>query len=464
MKPQYLHAPAALLGETWHKDIVIEILTNGLIGNIISAAIFTENNPQLMLHRLTGPVIPGMCNIHSHSFQYAMLGYAQSLDGKKNGDDFWGWRESMYSLAAKITPETQHAIATQLYTDMLKGGFTAVAEFHYLHHQTNGSHHSDTAQLSHSILSASNDAGIAIRHLPVLYNWSGFGSQKLQSRQLRFANNTEEWIQLIEGISINPNSQQSIGLALHSLRAVNTEQLKAADTLSQQMGNCPIHIHISEQLAEVESSLQHFNKRPVEHLYHHVNLDSRWCLIHATHLSNQEVLHIAQSGAIAGICPTTEADLGDGIFPADSFIQAHGSMAIGTDSHINTHVPGEIRMLEWSQRLKHKKRLRLQFTEQGGLGTGLYAHLCKNGAQALARNCGEIQTGMLADLVVLDHNNGLLAEKPPQAMLDSWLFSGDSSQVNDVMVAGQWKIKDGQHAGQVITGKMYRDAMKELHT
>ncbi|MGV6851461.1 MAG: formimidoylglutamate deiminase [bacterium] len=453
-----LFAPHALIGSHWKSNVLITI-QDGIISHL-QDNISLHQLPD-KCQRLAGPLVPGMSNVHSHAFQYAMSGFAQSVTSGYQDDNFWSWRTHMYQLAQRMTPEFLTAIAQQLYVQMLKGGFTSVAEFHYLHHQDGAQHYPYPSEMSHSILNAATQSGIALTLLPVLYSWADFGRKPLAQNQQRFNNCFDDWLTLID--QIKPHTeQQQIGLALHSLRAVDIEQVSMADSISRQRNNCPVHIHIAEQPAEIQSCLNYCQQRPVEYLLNNVDIDQRWCLIHTTHVNADELNGIARKGAIAGICPTTEADLGDGIFPATEFIQQKGALSLGTDSHVNTHVPGELRLLEWSQRLRSHKRLQLVIDQNQSLGTGLYAHLCHHGARATGRQSGEICIGKRADLVVLDAQHPLLVEKTPQALFDSWLFSGDASQVSDVMVAGDWKIIQGQHKDELSILNSYRKTMQAL--
>ncbi len=453
-----LFATDALLPGGWAKDVSIVIDGGGRIG-----AVRPGSKPDAEAERVAGFLVPGMANLHSHAFQRAMAGLTEARTHPT--DSFWTWRELMYRFAARITPEQVHDIAAHLYVEMLRGGFTAVAEFHYLHHDGAGQPYADPTEMSSRILAAAEAAGIALTHLPVLYAHGGFGSQPAQPAQARFLNSVDAHMRLIQalGKSVRTHREMRVGLAFHSLRAVDptmmAEALRAMDGIDDM---APIHIHVAEQEKEVADCIAWSGERPVGWLLDHMPVDGHWCLVHATHLDAAETKRLAQSGAVAGLCPTTEANLGDGVFPAASFLGARGRFGIGTDSHIEVDAAGELRLLEYGQRLATRRRSVLADAERPSPGLRLFEDAAVGGAQALARRSGKIEAGMRADLVVLDAGHGALWNRTAAQALDSWIFAGDAACVRDVMVGGAWRIRERHHANEEALAERFRAAQAAL--
>jgi len=430
-------AERALLPSGWARNVRLEVAADGRLASIEADA--SADGAE----RLAGPLLPGMPNLHSHAFQRAMAGLAE-VAGNPN-DSFWTWRELMYRLVGQITPEQLQVIARQLYIEMLKAGYTSVAEFHYVHHDQNGQAYADPAELSRRISAAASASGIGLTLLPVLYSHSGFGGQAPNDGQRRFINSTEQYLRLQQQLAplLAQQPAQALGLCFHSLRAVTPSQI--ADVLGAGDAACPVHIHIAEQQKEVDDCLAWSGRRPLQWLYEHVEVDQRWCLVHATHAEADEVAAMARSGAVAGLCLSTEANLGDGIFPAVDYLAQGGRMGIGSDSHVSLSVVEELRWLEYGQRLRDQRRNRLYRGDQPMVGRTLYDAALAGGAQALGQPIGELAVGKRADWLVLDGQDPYLAVADGDAILNRWLFAGGDRQVRDVMVNGRWVVRQGRH-------------------
>ncbi|MEN5016190.1 formimidoylglutamate deiminase [Erwinia sp. Eh17-17] len=445
-------APRALLADGWQHNVLIEVDAQGIISAI------TANSSPGEAQRLNGSVLPAMANLHSHAFQRAMAGLAEVAGDPQ--DSFWTWRDLMYRMVQRLTPQQVGAIATHLYVEMLKGGYTQVAEFHYLHHQPDGQPYPDDAMLQQLILAAER-SGIGQTLLPVLYSYAGFGSQPAQPGQKRFIQDTRHYLaqqqrltQLIAGKPLH-----SQGLCFHSLRAVNEQQMR--EVLEHSPGDLPVHIHIAEQEKEVNDSLAWCGERPVSWLLDRFDVGPRWCLIHATHLNQQEIARLAASQAVAGLCPTTEANLGDGIFPATEYVVQGGRWGIGSDSHVSLDVVEELRWLEYAQRLRDRRRNRIVTAQQPSVGEVLYQQALAGGAQACGVKTGSLQPGFRADWLVLG-GDALFASTPDASLLNRWLFAGSRAQIQEVFVAGQQRISAGRHADQAEIDAGLRDALEAL--
>ncbi|MBI1259122.1 MAG: formimidoylglutamate deiminase [Chloroflexi bacterium] len=409
-------AKAALLPAGWAQDVLITTDENGWIEAVEAGQAHSD------AITLGGPVIPGMPNLHSHAFQRAMAGLTEYATADK--DSFWTWRKLMYDFLQKLGPDELVDIATKLYREMLAAGYTHVGEFHYIHHAPDGSAYEDSAHLAHCMIRAAKTAGIGITMLPVLYAYSGFGSKAPIEGQKRFINTPEQYLDIIASLyrEYQDDPQVRIGAAFHSLRAVSpemiTEVTQALNAIDPRM---PIHIHIAEQEKEVQDCLEWSGHRPVSWLFDHAPVDSRWCLVHATHMDDSETRALAQSGAVAGLCPVTEANLGDGLFDLPDYIREGGSFGIGSDSHISVDPVEELRWLEYGQRLVRKERAVARTDSQPHVGDFLYSAALKGGAQALGGKIGALEAGCRADFLVL----GPRDDMPEQvALLDSFLFAG----------------------------------------
>lgn len=453
-----LFADRALLPGGWARDVLFEITAEG---ELIAV---TPNARPGDAARAGGTVLPGMPNLHSHAFQRAMAGLAERAGPE--GDSFWTWREVMYGFVHRLRPEQVQAIATQLYVEMLKAGYTAVGEFHYLHHDTDGHPYADPAEMSRRVLAAAADSGIGITLLPVLYGYGGFGGQAAGEGQRRFLNAPDRLLAIIGAAraATAGDPQVAVGLAPHSLRAVTHETLTAAVTGLQSMdGDAPIHIHVAEQGKEVQDCIDWSGARPVEWLLQNAPVDDRWCLVHATHVTEEEMARLAASGAVAGLCPTTEANLGDGVFPATDYLAANGAFGIGSDSHISVSPVEELRWLEYGQRLIQRRRNLLS----GGaaapsVGALLYRGALTGGAQALARPIGRLAAGARADLLVLDDDSPALYGREGDMLLDAAIFAGNTNPVRHVMAGGSWVVRDGRHHREAPVFAAYKAAIDAL--
>ncbi|NBA94116.1 formimidoylglutamate deiminase [Pseudomonas sp. R5(2019)] len=447
-------AERALLPSGWANDVRLEVSADGRLTAI------QANASADGAERVSGPLLPGMPNLHSHAFQRAMAGLAE-VAGNPN-DSFWTWRDLMYRLVGKISPEQMGVIARQLYIEMLKAGYTSVAEFHYVHHDTHGKAYADPAELSHRVSQAAVDAGIGLTLLPVLYSHSGFGGQTPNEGQRRFINSTESYLALQARLAplIAAQPAQQLGLCFHSLRAVTPEQI--SQVLADSDRHCPVHIHIAEQQKEVDDCLSWSGRRPLQWLYEHVEVNERWCLVHATHANPEEVSLMARSRAVAGLCLTTEANLGDGIFPAVDFIAQGGRLGIGSDSHVSLSVVEELRWLEYGQRLRDQRRNRLYRQDQPMVGRTLFDAALAGGAQAMGQPVGALEVGKRADWLVLDGNDPYLATASDDAILNRWLFAGGDRQVRDVMVNGVWVVREGRHAGEQESAQAFTQVLRQL--
>ncbi|GAA0708992.1 formimidoylglutamate deiminase [Dokdonella soli] len=412
-------------------------------------------------------VVPGMPNLHSHAFQRAMAGLAERRG--EGEDSFWSWREVMYAFAGRIGPDDLRAIAAQLYVEMLKAGYTQVCEFHYLHHQPDGKPYADPAAMSLALVEAAHEAGIGLTLLPTLYMTGGFDGRPLTERQRRFGHDVDGYLWLVEQLRALEAPMVRVGIALHSLRAVPEDALRAVlDTDIARSG--PIHIHIAEQIGEVQDCLAIRNARPVEWLLDHAAVDFRWCLVHATHMTETETRRLAATGAVAGLCPTTEANLGDGLFPLKAYLDAGGAIGIGSDSHISVSPVEELRWLEYGQRLITRHRNVSANATMPSTGEMLFARALAGGAQAAGAAVGRLEGvgpessshGSRADLVVLDDASPLLAGRDPAHVVDTWLFAGNTNLVRDVMVAGDWVVRDGRHRDEQRIATRYREVVERL--
>ena len=456
----------AMLEDGWAGDVVIEIDDAGLIRSLETGA------DAKGCERIEGAVLPGMGNLHSHAFQRAMAGLAERT-GANNpgdprlaaGDDFWGWREVMYGFLARLTPGQIEAIAGWLYLEMLKGGYTGVAEFHYLHNTPDGSPYEDAAEMSSRIIAGAERTGIALTLLPVLYQSADFGGRPALDAQLRFAKSTHDYLAMIETLHARHAGEPNfrLGVAAHSLRAVPPEALsemtRAAGAIDPAM---PIHIHIAETTREVADCIAWSGAPPVAWLLDHAELDERWTLIHATHMSEDETRRAARSGAVAGLCPTTEANLGDGLFALPGYLSAGGRIGIGSDANTALDPFEELRLLDYGQRLIHRKRNPSLPDDAASIGAVLWRRALDGGAAALGTKTGRIASGYRADLVVIDSERAGLAGRSGDVLLDSLIFAPTRDVVRDVMVGGAWVIEDRRHGFEDELAAGYRAAIAEI--
>ncbi|NRR33900.1 formimidoylglutamate deiminase [Oxalobacteraceae bacterium] len=449
-----LYARQALLEDGWQRDVLLEWDAQGTLtavtANVSAAAAADVEQVQYAL--------PGMINLHSHSFQRALGGRTEKAgDGQ---DSFWTWRDLMYRFARNITPEHIEAIAAQLFSECLRHGYTSVCEFHYVQRAPDGAMYPRVAETAERVIAAARLTGIGITMLPVLYSYSGFGESPLKAEQQRFRTDAQDVLRIVEALEPLRDGQTEVGVAPHSLRAASAAQInEILLTLPKQR---PVHIHIAEQMPEVNQSLEWSGRRPVQWLLEHVPVDRRWCLIHATHLTRAEVDGIAGSGAVAGLCPTTEANLGDGLFPFEEFMAAGGRFGIGSDSHISQGAVEELRWLEYGQRLLHQRRNIAVSKQQRNVGDYLWQGALQGGAQASGRPVGALAPGKRADLIVLDDAHPALFGLELDEILGCFIFCGNDNLVRDVMVGGQWQVRDGRHVAQQAIAARFRQTLAEL--
>lgn len=451
-----LQFKTALLDSGWVSNASIAIDDNGNIASI-------ETDVDTGATGVTeGCLLPGMANLHSHAHQRAMAGLAEKAG--KGDDSFWTWRTTMYRFLDAIQPQHLHAIAAQLYLEMLKAGYTRVAEFQYLHHQTDGSHYANIAEMSLQTLAAAREVGLGITNLPVHYQFGGFGGQPIADQQRRFANDPENFLKIVEALKQESGDDANVvtGIAAHSLRAVTRESFSEVLTALQPAGSLPTHIHISEQTKEVDDCVAWSGARPVEYLHQNFAVDKNWCLIHATHMTEAETAAVAKSGAVAGLCPTTEGNLGDGFFNATQYLEEGGALGIGSDSHISISPTEEMRWFEYGQRLLHRSRNQLSGGYNRSTGRNLFDICTAGGAQACGHNSGAIEVGKRADFIVLDTAHPLLCERVGDEIIDSWVFSGNQNTVRDVYVGGELIVENGQHKHEAEINQRFVSTLNAL--
>jgi formimidoylglutamate deiminase len=452
MGSQNFTFPAALTPAGWQDDVSVAIDGHGMITAVTPGSRVGE--------AIAGAAVPAMPNVHSHAHQRLMLGLAECAG--PGADSFWTWREAMYGFALRLGPEDLEAVAAQLYVEMLKAGFSVVGEFQYLHHQPDGRPYEEPAELSLRCISAAEQAGIAITMLPTLYAHGGFGGKPPAAGQRRFINSAESYLaiwQTLHSACAN-HPLRRLGLSPHSFRAVTAELLETV--LKGVAPDAPVHVHIAEQVKEVEDCLAWSGKRPVEMMLDTFDVSARWTAIHATHMTEAETAGLARSGAIAGLCPTTEANLGDGIFPATRYIRAGGAIAIGSDSHISVSPAEDLRMLEYSQRLRDLTRNALAGGPGQSTGRSLHDAALAGGARSMAQPVGAIAPGHRADITVLDTGHPLLAGRAGDALLDTWIFAVGNAVVKDVLVGGRRVVVDRHHINEDEIAARFRAAVKRL--
>jgi formimidoylglutamate deiminase len=448
-----------MLPSGWTDNVLIVVGDDGVIASV------APSMTDVAAERLNGPVIPGMPNLHSHAFQRAMAGLTQRAGPE--GDSFWAWRELMYRFLARLTPDDVEAIATQLYVEMLEAGYTSVAEFHYLHHDPAGKPYANPVEMAERICAAADTAGIRLTLLPVFYAHGNFGGLAPTPGQRRFITETERFSRMLDllGPSLRENPMQRLGVAPHSLRAVAPEELqhllKHRDRLDAAM---PVHIHAAEQQKEVDDCITWLGTRPVQWLLDNAELSERWCVIHATHMDEVETVRLAGSKAVAGLCPTTEGDLGDGLFNANPFLGRDGRFGIGGDSHVSVDPFLELRLFEYGQRIRYEQRNVFGLARAESFGGRLYRAACSGGAQALGQRIGAIAAGCRADWIVLDESDFAIAQQRGDALLDSAIFGPAKAPVSDVMVGGEWRVRHRVHPRAEQSATRYRSTLKRLLT
>lgn len=450
----HLFASQALLPNGWMNNVLVEISADGTIGNVTPASQPAANT------RNVGILIPAPVNVHSHAFQRAMAGLTERR-GPDPSDSFWTWRQLMFRFLDRLTPNHVEAIAAFVQMEMLEAGYATNVEFHYLHHQPGGHPYDNLSEMADRIVAATTQTGIGLTLLPVHYQYGGCDERELGPGQIRFGNDVERYTTLFESARKSlghlPLDSQ-MGIAPHSLRAVSRESLPELVALGRDQ---PFHMHLAEQIAEVEEVHAAWGKRPVEWLLDSIDVKENWCLIHCTQMLPHETIGLAKTKAIAGLCPITESSLGDGIFDGVRWLENGGRLAIGSDSNIRISLAEELRTLDYSQRLRDHSRAALA-TPDKSTGRRLFDEILHGGALAAGRNCGRIAPGTLADLMVLDKTAVDLDGRRGDTILDSLIFAGSDQMITDVWSAGRHVVKEGQHIDHAAIVERYRRALRDL--
>jgi formimidoylglutamate deiminase len=442
----------ALLAQGWARDVGIAVEA----GRIVRIASGIPAEPGDERHRIG---LPGIANLHSHAFQRGMAGLAEVRG--TSADSFWSWRELMYRFAGRMTADDIEAVAGQAYVEMLEAGFTRVGEFHYLHHDVTGAPYGNPGELAERIAMAADASGIGLTLLPVFYAHAGFGGRPPDTLQRRFVNSIDGFSGLLDASrrAVAGLSGAVVGVAPHSLRAVTPTELEAVVALAAQG---PIHLHIAEQSLEVDECIAWSGQRPLQWLLDHAPVDRRWCLVHATHATPAEIRGIAGSGAVAGLCPVTEANLGDGTFHAPEFVGRGGSFGIGSDSNVLIGMTDELRQLEYSQRLAQRARNVISSGDGDSTGRALFEQALRGGSQALGVAQSGLTEGAFADIVSLDADNVALAGRSGDAILDSWIFGAGRSLVDCVWARGSKLVSAGRHLGRQAVARRFRKTIEGL--
>ncbi|MEO6363238.1 MAG: formimidoylglutamate deiminase [Caldimonas sp.] len=455
--PALLWAPRAWLPGGWREHVLLRADAPGMWAEVTAGVAIAPEGAEV----LTGPLLPGFVDAHSHAFQRAFAGGTERRDAAS--DDFWTWRERMYAVASRIGPEHLRAVAAQLYVELLRGGYTHVCEFHYLRRDVDGSDYADPLAMAWALADAAADAGIGLTILPVLYERAGFGETGLRSEQRRFRSSAGDVAAQARRIAASGRPNVSTGMAIHSLRAASPEGVAELQEQAQGFAG-PIHIHVAEQLAEVDECLRASCLRPIEWLARHARLDARWQLVHATHSTPAEIDAVAASGAGVVLCPSTEANLGDGLADLPRWLAAGVPLSLGSDSHATRCVLEELRWLEYGQRLALRRRNVGAAPEDGMASTAerLLSRVIAGGAAAAGMAHGGLVAGARADALVVDAGADSLLGVSSGQVLDALVFSSPSAPWQDVMVAGRWRLRGGRHADSAAIGERYVSALAEL--
>ncbi len=455
MNSTSLFAPRALLRDGWASDVRVTIAADGRIRGV-ERDVKPRSEDRCLTDRV---LLPAPANVHSHAFQRALAGRTQRRGPGE--DDFWSWRRLLYRFLEGLTPEMIGAITAQAQLEMCEAGYAAVAEFHYLHHAPGGRAYANPAEISERIMEAAQATGIGLSLLPVIYSTGGADGGAPTGVQLRFACDAEKydllWRSAASSLGRGPTDWR-IGIAPHSLRAVPRDIL--AEVLAAHPKG-PVHMHIAEQIAEVEEIESAWSVSPITWLLDHHAVDERWCLVHATHANEAECANLAKSGAVVGLCPITEADLGDGVFPGELFLTAGGRFGVGTDSNVRITLSGELNLLEYSQRLAMRRRNVISRAGESS-GKAIFDAVLVGGALALGRRSGAIESGYFADLLTLDATTLELHGLDGDELLDGWIFSAQESLVGEVWSAGRQTVEHGRHFAREVISSRYRDVMDAL--
>jgi len=446
-----IFARKALLAGGWADNVRLDVEA-GAISAIAPDSLLAAGETEF------GIVIPGLANAHSHAFQRILAGHTEER-GPASKDNFWTWRSRMYSLAGKIDPAALQKIARQVYGEMVSTGYTSVAEFHYLHNEPDSAESSEA--MFEAILAAAEASGIRLTYVPVMYERAGFDQPEPTPDQQRFARSIDDFLEHYERVKALADDRFAVGIGAHSLRAVTEESLQRIAAVAAADG-APMHIHIAEQQREVEQCLHVHERRPVEWLLDQHDVNEQWCLVHATHIDDEEISAIADSGAVVCLCPSTEANLGDGLFPLQRFLERQGRIAIGSDSHVSINPFEELRWLEYGQRLITQQR-NIASVRRNQTGRSLFELAAEGGALATGQASGRIRVGDNADLVVLDDDSPMLVGHSTRSLLDALVFSGFTLPIDRVMVGGEWQVIDGRHKDADEAREIYAKVARELY-
>ena len=446
-----IFARKALLADGWADNVRLDVEAGAI------SAIASDCRPSTDETEF-GIVIPGLANAHSHAFQRILAGHTEER-GPASKDNFWTWRSRMYSLAGKIDPASLQAIARQVYGEMVSTGYTSVAEFHYLHNEPDSAETSEA--MFEAILAAAEASGIRLMYVPVLYERAGFDQPEPTPDQQRFARSLDDFLEHYVRVKSLAGDRFDVGIGAHSLRAVTEESLQKIAAVAA--ADCaPMHIHIAEQQREVEQCMHAHERRPVEWLLDQYDVNDQWCLVHATHIDDEEISAIADSGAVVCLCPSTEANLGDGLFPLQRFLERQGRIAIGSDSHVSINPFEELRWLEYGQRLITQQR-NIASVRRNQTGRSLFELAAEGGALATGQAGGRIRVGDNADLVVLDDDSPMLVGHSTRSILDALVFSGFTLPIDRVMVGGEWQVIDGRHKDASEARERYAKVARDLY-
>lgn len=446
-----IFARKALLADGWANHVRLDI-DAGQIADVTTDTRAQEADVEL------GIVIPGLANAHSHAFQRLLAGHTEER-GPAGKDNFWTWRSRMYALAAKIDAASLQVIARQVYGEMVATGYTSVAEFHYLHNQP------DTAETSEAmfeaIAAAAAASGIRLTYVPVLYERAGFEHPEPTADQERFARSVDDFLEHYERVKRLAGDRFTVGIGAHSLRAVAEESLRKIAVRAAKDA-APMHIHIAEQQREVDQCMAAHGVRPVEWLLDQHDVNEQWCLVHATHIDKEEITALSNSGAVVCLCPSTEANLGDGLFPLQQFLENKGRIAIGSDSHVSINPFEELRWLEYGQRLVMQQR-NIAAIRRNQTGRSLFELAAEGGSLATGQAGGRLQAGRNADLVALDDDSPMLVGHSTRSLLDALVFSGFTLPIDRVMVRGEWQVIDGRHQDAGEASEAYAAVARDLY-
>jgi formimidoylglutamate deiminase len=454
-------AEQAWVQGAWARNVLLSVDAAGNWSGVQTDAPDAHNRGATVLN---GPVLPGLVNAHSHAFQRAIAGLTERKSAATGDDDFWSWRDRMYSAARRITPDQLEAIAALLYAELLLAGYTQVCEFHYLHHAVDGAPAADPLEMSLALVRAAQRVGMGLTLLPTLYMRSGFGTKGLREDQRRFASTPDSLMRLIENVQrqVSAVDRINVGVAIHSLRAVDASAVQEIAAFANHAG-LPVHIHIAEQAQEVQDCIAHTGQRPIAWLLDHVPVNAQWNLVHATHTTPKELMAVSASGAAIVICPSTEANLGDGVFDYSGYANVKGAWSIGSDSHVTRCWSEELRLLEYSQRLTQRRRnVAAMTSEYDSSAAALFEGALAGGRNATSLALGSIAVGNRTDFLVLGAQSSTLLGVPSENVLDALVFSSPDAPPHDVFVAGRQVVRAAQVVGNLSTSELWPQLQKDF--